>query len=161
MAIKRSKSGSKVSASFSSSSMTDLVFLLLVFFVLATTLINPIQTLQVTLPTSDADGESDSSVAAIEVVGEANDYDYILNAGTTYETIDDLRGALEAYYGSSDMASKESKTMHVSLYCDRSKTTVQGFVDVATMIQEINKQYIAKGNKEDKFKLVLATKEAE
>ena len=38
MAIKRS---SKVSTQFSASSMTDLVFLLLIFMVLATTMINP------------------------------------------------------------------------------------------------------------------------
>ncbi|MEE1099124.1 MAG: biopolymer transporter ExbD, partial [Alistipes sp.] len=38
MAIKR---GSKVDQSFSSASMTDLMFLLLVFLLMATTLINP------------------------------------------------------------------------------------------------------------------------
>ena len=38
MAIKR---GSKVNQSFSASSMTDLMFLLLLFMIIATTLINP------------------------------------------------------------------------------------------------------------------------
>ena len=38
MAIKR---GSKVDKSFSSASMTDLIFLLLLFMLIATTLINP------------------------------------------------------------------------------------------------------------------------
>ncbi|MBQ1953001.1 MAG: biopolymer transporter ExbD, partial [Alistipes sp.] len=38
MAIKR---GSKVDSSFASSSMTDLMFLLLIFMIIATTLINP------------------------------------------------------------------------------------------------------------------------
>ena len=38
MAIKR---GSKVDNSFSCSSMTDLMFLLLIFMIIATTLINP------------------------------------------------------------------------------------------------------------------------
>lgn len=159
MAIKRSRSGSKVSASFSSSSMTDLIFLLLVFFVLATTLINPIQTLQVTLPTSDADGESDSSKAAITIVGEAGSYKYMLN-NTEYSTISELRDALEVYYRDSDIQTKESKTMYVTLSCDRDKTTVQSFVDVASMIQELNKLYVTDNNKEDKYKLVLATKEA-
>lgn len=160
MAIKRSRSGSKVSASFSSSSMTDLIFLLLVFFVLATTLINPIQTLQVTLPTSDADGESDSSTAAITIVGEAGSYKYMLN-NTEYSTISELRDALEVYYTNSDIQTKESKMMYVTLFCDRDKTTVQSFVEVASMIQELNKQYVTDNNKEDKYKLVLATKEAE
>lgn len=160
MAIKRSRSGSKVSSSFSSSSMTDLIFLLLVFFVLATTLINPIQTLQVTLPTSDADGESDSSTVAITIVGEAGSYKYMLD-NTEYSTIGELRDALEAYYRNSDIQTKESKTMYVTLFCDRDKTTVQSFVDVASMIQELNKLYVTDNNKEDKYKLVLATKEAE
>lgn len=48
MAIKR---GSKVNASFSAASMTDLMFLLLVFMLIATTLINP-NALKLTLPTS-------------------------------------------------------------------------------------------------------------
>ena len=48
MAIKH---GSKVDAGFSSSSMTDLVFLLLIFMLLATTLINP-NALKLTLPQS-------------------------------------------------------------------------------------------------------------
>ena len=49
MAIKR---GSKVNASFSAASMTDLMFLLLVFMLIATTLINP-NALKLTLPTSN------------------------------------------------------------------------------------------------------------
>lgn len=48
MAIKR---GSKVNASFSAASMTDLMFLLLVFMLITTTLINP-NALKLTLPTS-------------------------------------------------------------------------------------------------------------
>lgn len=49
MAIRR---GSKINASFSSASMTDLMFLLLVFMLIATTLINP-NALKLTLPTSN------------------------------------------------------------------------------------------------------------
>ena len=48
MAIKH---GSKVDKSFSSSSMTDLMFLLLLFLLIATTLINP-NALKLTLPKS-------------------------------------------------------------------------------------------------------------
>lgn len=48
MAIKR---GSKVNATFSSASMTDLMFLLLVFLLIATTLISP-NALKLTLPKS-------------------------------------------------------------------------------------------------------------
>lgn len=49
MAIRR---GSKVSSAFSAASMTDLMFLLLVFMLIATTLINP-NALKLTLPTSN------------------------------------------------------------------------------------------------------------
>ncbi len=48
MAIKR---GSKANASFSAASMTDLMFLLLVFLLIATTLITP-NALRLTLPKS-------------------------------------------------------------------------------------------------------------
>ena len=48
MAIKR---GSKVEVGFSSSSMTDLIFLLLLFMMLSTTLINP-NAVKLTLPQS-------------------------------------------------------------------------------------------------------------
>lgn len=158
MAIKRS---SKIDSSFSASSMTDLIFLLLVFFVLATTLINPIQTLEVTLPTSDSEGAADSSVAAIEIVGESGKYSYRLNEGAKFDSIEELGAALDNFYAGQDMSSKESKVMHVTLYCDRDKTTVQSFVDVASMIQDMNKAYREEGNDDDKYKLVLATKESE
>ena len=54
MAIKR---GSKVDKSFSSASMTDLIFLLLLFMLIATTLINPnaikpVSYTHLTLPTN-------------------------------------------------------------------------------------------------------------
>lgn len=49
MAIRR---GSKVTSAFSAASMTDLMFLLLVFMLIATTLINP-NALKLTLPTSN------------------------------------------------------------------------------------------------------------
>ena len=48
MAIKR---GSKVEVGFSASSMTDLIFLLLLFMMLSTTLINP-NAVKLTLPKS-------------------------------------------------------------------------------------------------------------
>ena len=60
MAIKRS---SKIDSSFSASSMTDLVFLLLVFFVLATTLINPNNAVKLTLPSSSSTMGDPSAVS--------------------------------------------------------------------------------------------------
>ena len=83
MAIKRS---SKVDSSFSSSSMTDLIFLLLVFFILATTLINPNNAVKLTLPSSSSQ-EGDPSVIALSVVGDARSesgYSYTINRNESY-----------------------------------------------------------------------------
>lgn len=161
MAIKRS---SKIDSSFSSSSMTDLIFLLLVFFVLATTLINPIHALQVSLPTSDSNKQADNSSASITILGETGSYTYVLNSNNEYDSIDELREALSSYYDNSGTASKESPVMIVSLHCDRDNTSVQAFVDVAAMIQDENlKHHKAQNDEqiEDKYKLVLATKDGE
>ena len=156
MAIKRS---SKVNSSFSSSSMTDLIFLLLVFFVLATTLINPIHALHVSLPTSESNKQADNSAASILIMNDEPNT-YTLNNEQVCRGVDELRAALEDYYVSSDAAAKESPVMNVSLHCDRDNTSVQEFVDVAAMIQEVNMAYRGEGNAEDKYKLVLATKES-
>lgn len=161
MAIKRS---SKIDSSFSSSSMTDLIFLLLVFFVLATTLINPIHALQVSLPTSDSNKQADNSTASITILGESGNYTYVLNSDKEYKSINELRSALDKYYVSSGTAEKESPVMIVSLHCDRDNTSVQAFVDVAAMIQDENlthRKGQEEGEKEDKYKLVLATKDGE
>ena len=144
--------------------MTDLIFLLLVFFVLATTLINPIHALQVSLPTSDSNKQADNSTASITILGESGNYTYVLNSDKEYKSINELRSALDKYYVSSGTAEKESPVMIVSLHCDRDNTSVQAFVDVAAMIQDENlthRKGQEEGEKEDKYKLVLATKDGE
>lgn len=144
--------------------MTDLIFLLLVFFVLATTLINPIHALQVSLPTSDSNKQADNSTASITILGESGNYTYVLNSDKEYKSINELRSALDKYYVSSGTAEKESPVMIVSLHCDRDNTSVQAFVDVAAMIQDENlthREGQEEGEKEDKYKLVLATKDGE
>ena len=160
MAIKRS---SKISSSFSSSSMTDLIFLLLVFFVLATTLINPIHALKISLPTADSTKGSDNSSATIMVVVEDNSVCYMLNGNVKCTNVTQLGEALEKYYDESENAKKSSPVMNVSLHCDRDKTSMQNFVDVAEEIQKLNTRYHSrpenKGAKEDKYKLVIATKD--
>ena len=86
MAIKRS---SKSNSSFSSSSMTDLVFLLLVFFILATTLINPNNAVRLTLPSSSSQ-EGDPSVISLSVVGDRTSpsgYQYVINSDEKYTEV--------------------------------------------------------------------------
>lgn len=167
MAIKRS---SKISTSFSSSSMTDLIFLLLVFFVLATTLIsdNPIiRELKVSLPSSDnkVTSQTDTTSAIVEVINtEDGGVYYKLNSKIDCNTISELEHSLEQYYIDSKAAEKESPVMHISLMCDRDMTSVQDFVDVATMIQMLNVKHRENSDDvsvEDKYKMVIATQESE
>lgn len=162
MAIKRS---SKISTSFSASSMTDLVFLLLVFFVLATTLINPINAMKVSVPTSDTNKTKDASSASITIEQNVLGVSYKLNNNIECATLAELDASLEGYYASS-MNDADEVTMSVAFICDKDATTMQQFVDVASKIQEINLR-----NREsnptmfpegvDKYKLSLATKESE
>ena len=63
MAIKR---GSKVDKSFSASSMTDLMFLLLIFMLLATTLINP-NALKLDLPKSSNQLKEDKAMTTVSI----------------------------------------------------------------------------------------------
>ena len=67
MAIKR---GSKVEVGFSSSSMTDLIFLLLLFMMLSTTLINP-NAVKLTLPKA-TNQLKDKPVATVSITADLN-----------------------------------------------------------------------------------------
>ena len=71
MAIKR---GSKVDKSFSSSAMTDLMFLLLIFMLIATTLINP-NALKLELPKS-SNQLKDKAVTTVSIEQRGATYTY-------------------------------------------------------------------------------------
>lgn len=144
MAIKRS---SKVDASFSSSSMTDLIFLLLVFFILATTLINPNNAVKLTLPSSSSD-EGDPSVISLSVVGATDgesDYLYIINGREEYRAVTEVAGALKLKYEEYVDRPEEEKP-YISLRCDE-KVTVDALVEIIDLTRE------------EKYKMVLATKD--
>ena len=144
MAIKRS---SKVDASFSSSSMTDLIFLLLVFFILATTLINPNNAVKLTLPSSSSD-EGDPSVISLSVVGATDDeseYLYIINGREEYREVGEVAAALKLK--SEEYANRpEEEKPYISLRCDE-KVTVDALVEIIDLTRE------------EKYKMVLATKD--
>ena len=70
MAIKR---GTKIDASFSTASMSDVVFLLLVFLLIATTLINP-NALKLTLPTSSRNQISDKAYTSVSITADEQYY---------------------------------------------------------------------------------------
>ena len=143
MAIKRS---SKIDSSFSSSSMTDLVFLLLVFFIMATTLINPNNSVKLTLPSSSS-SEGDPSIITLSIVGDSSSpsgFQYVINRGETYTDINEVESALRQHYAQyADRPVEEQP--YISLRCDE-KVTVDVLVDIMDITRE------------QKYKMVLATK---
>ena len=96
MAIKR---GSKVDKSFSSASMTDLIFLLLLFMLIATTLINP-NAIKLILPKS-SNQLKDKAMTTISIQDTGHGYRY--------------------YVETENVGSREGvENPTVSLHCDKS-----------------------------------------
>jgi biopolymer transport protein ExbD len=133
MALKRN---TKVDAQFSVSSMTDIVFLLLIFFLVTSTLINP-NALKLLLPKSTGQVSAKATVS-VSIKDWGNDtYTYHVNGDqnpVSYEQVEDeLIGLL---------SSEEDPTF--SIYSDQS-------VPVGEVVQIMN---IAKRNH---YKVILAT----
>ena len=104
MAIKRQ---SKVDASFSASSMTDLMFLLLTFFLVLTTLISP-NAIKVVLPQSNSQVK-DKAVTTITITKELT---YHLDGNTTPIPFNQLENRLRESLG-------EQEKPTVSLHADQ------------------------------------------
>ena len=134
MAIKRT---TRADASFSMSSMTDIVFLLLIFFLVTSTLINP-NALKLLLPKSTGQVSAKPTVSvSIKDWGEGT-YTYHINGNELAENgieqvEDDLVGLLQ---------NEEDPTF--SIYSDES-------VPIGEIVQVMN---IAKRNH---YKVILAT----
>ena len=132
MAIKR---GSKVDSSFSPSSMNDLMFLLLVFMIIATTLINP-NAVKLMLPKS-ANQLKDKSITTVSIQdagsGKYRYYVELENVGSRQG----IERALQAR-----LAGQEEPT--ISLHADKT-------VEWDEIVQVMN---IAKDNG---YKLIAAT----
>ena len=131
MAIKR---GSKVEKSFSSSAMTDLMFLLLLFLLIATTLINP-NALKLMLPKS-SNQLKDKAITTVSIQQTGSGYKYYVELDEV-AGIEGVRHALQAR-----LTGQSEPT--VSLHCDKS-------VAVDEVVKVMN---IAKDND---YKLILAT----
>lgn len=127
MAIKR---GSKVDMSSSSASQTDLVFLLLLFLMISTTLINP-NALKLLLPKS-SNMNKEKPITTISITADLQYY-----IETEQVPFSEVAPRLKTR-----LAGQEDPT--VSLHCDRS-------VPVEEVVKVMN---IARDNK---YKLVLAT----
>ncbi len=129
MALKRR---SKVNPNFSMSSMTDIVFLLLIFFMVTSTLIAP-NALKLLLPKSS----HQTSASAITTISITEDLNYYVE--TTQVPFEDIEGILLHKFQSQGI---EEPT--ISLHCDQN-------IPVHAMVRVMN---IAKDNK---WKLILAT----
>ena len=131
MALKRSN---KINASFSMSSMTDIVFLLLIFFMISSTLVSP-NALKLILPQSNNQTASKPETS----VSITADLKYYVNVNgklrrVTYNEIEPL---LRKTLGS-------HKDAYISLHTDKS-------VPIEEVVKIMN---IAKKNS---YKLILAT----
>lgn len=128
--------------------MTDLIFLLLVFFILATTLINPNNAVRLTLPSSSSQ-EGDPSVISLSVVGDskssASGYRYVINRDEEYTEVSEVAAALRIHYEPFQERPEEERP-YISLRCDE-KVTVDALVEIIDLTHE------------EKYKMVLATKD--
>ena len=130
------KSRNKVEPTFNSSSMSDLVFLLLIFFMLTSTLVAP-NAIKLMLPSSNS-----KTMAKQTVTVYVNDqYQYFVNETPADEQ--QLAGLINANIGDDSQAT-------VVLRSDKS-VPVQYVVNVIDAVNEINN---ATGNN---HKVILAT----
>ena len=128
MALKR---GSKISSAFSMSSMTDVIFLLLIFFMLTSTLVHP-NALKLVLPQS----KNQTSAKPQTSVSITADLRYYVE--TRRVSFDELEPALATKLG-------EQPDMYIALHVDET-------VPMREVVKVMN---IAKKHK---YKLILATR---
>jgi biopolymer transport protein ExbD len=128
MALKRS---SKIESSFSMSSMTDIIFLLLIFFMLTSTLVHP-NALKLLLPQS-ANQTSAKPQTSVSITKDLRYY--VESKRVSY---DELEPTLQNKLGTNE-------DMYISLHVDES-------VPMKEVVKVMN---IAKKNK---YKLILATR---
>ena len=131
MAIKH---GSKVDKSFSSSAMTALMFLLLIFMLIATTLINP-NALKLMLPKS-SNQLKDKAITTVSIQQNGSAYNYYVELEQV-KGIEGVERALQAR-----LEGQEDPT--ISLHCDKT-------VAIDEVVKVMN---VAKDNN---YKLILAT----
>jgi len=134
MAIKRH---TNVEPGFSMSSMTDIVFLLLIFFLVTSTLINP-NALKLLLPKS-TNQISDKATVSVSIrhYPAQNTFTYHINGAERPVKFDDVETALE------DLL-KDEEEPTFSIYADKT-------VPIEQVVELMN---IAKRNK---YKVILAT----
>lgn len=134
MAIKRN---TKALSEFSMSSMTDIVFLLLIFFLVTSTLVNP-NALKLLLPKSTGQVSAKATVSvSIKHYQDTDTYSYHINGEQTPIQFDQIEGELNEL-----LMTEEDPTF--SIYSDET-------VPIGQVVQIMN---IAKRNH---YKVILAT----
>ena len=137
MALKRRQ---KISPSFSMSSMTDLIFLLLIFFMITSTMVSP-NAIKVLLP-QGSEQTSAKPMARVIIDKDLNYYGAFGNEDEMPLAIDEVAAFLQ------ECARKEPRKepeMYVALYADES-------IPYREIVRVLN---IAN---ENHFKMVLATR---
>ncbi|MCF0172459.1 MAG: biopolymer transporter ExbD [Bacteroidales bacterium] len=134
MALKRN---TKIDASFSMSSMTDIVFLLLIFFLVTSTLVNP-NALKLLLPKSTGQvSAKPMATVSIKHYPQRNAVTYHINGNATPVTFNEIEGELRSLLDGEDEPT-------FSIYSDET-------VPVKEVVALMN---IAKRNQ---YKVIMAT----
>jgi biopolymer transport protein ExbD len=134
MALKRRN---RVEATFAMSSMTDLVFLLLLFFVMASTMSSP-NDIKINLPQSRATTATRQVVAKVSIDNLGNYYVALGNQRPVAIASEELEGYLSTIQ-------QQDSTMYIALHADQdiSYREVVHVLDIAN---------------QHKMKIVIATK---
>ena len=134
MAIKRN---TKILSEFSMSSMTDIVFLLLIFFLVTSTLVNP-NALKLLLPKSTGQVSAKATVSvSIKQYQDTDTYSFHINGDQTPVRFDQIEGELNEL-----LMTEDDPTF--SIYSDET-------VPIGEVVKVMN---IAKRNH---YKVILAT----
>ncbi len=134
MALKRRN---KVEATFAMSSMTDLIFLLLLFFVMASTMSSP-NDIKINLPRSHAKTTTRQVVAKVSIDNLGNYFVAVGKAKPQAINPDDLEGYLSTLQ-------QQDSTMYIALHADEDIP----YKEVVRVLDIANQH---------KMKLVVATK---
>ena len=135
------RSRNKVSANFNMSSMTDIVFLLLIFFMLTSTLVTQ-NALELVLPKSSSTN-TDTPPLAVSIQKKDNSIKYYIDTGTGTESIE-----FEELEELLIMKLKEDKDKGIFLNADKT-------VEIEHVVKVMEIAY------DNEFKLVLATSQEE
>lgn len=137
MALKRRN---RVTASLAMSSMTDLIFLLLLFFVLASTMSSP-NDIKINLPQAKARTTTRNTVAKVSIDNLGNYFVAVGKAKPAPIAFEDLDGFLSG-------VQQSDSTMYIALHADQDIA----YKEVVRVLDIANQH---------KMKLVIATRNAD